>query len=62
MGYQHISLGDGNRLPVCTKAVLAATRKDSPCILAIRMHMGRDLLAGLDIPSNDRCVSRLGDD
>ena len=25
MGYQHISLGDGNRLSVSTKAVLAAT-------------------------------------
>jgi hypothetical protein len=24
--------------------------------------MRRDLLAGLDVPSNDRCVSRLGDD
>ncbi len=62
MGYQHISLGNGNRFPARTKAVLTATRKDGPCILAIRMHMSRDLLAGLDIPSNDRCVSRLGDD
>lgn len=62
MGYQHISLGDGNRLSISTKAVLAATREDGPCILAIRMHMSRDLLAGLDSPSNDRCVSRLGDD
>ena len=26
------------------------------------MNMSRDLLAGLDIPSNDRSVSRLGDD
>ena len=25
MGYQHISFGDGNRLPVGTDAVLAAT-------------------------------------
>ena len=62
MGYKHISLGYGNRLPVSTDAVLAATRKDGPCILAIRMHMSRDMLAGLDMPSNDRSVSRLGDD
>jgi hypothetical protein len=24
--------------------------------------MSRDTLAGLDVPGNDRCVSRLGDD
>jgi hypothetical protein len=26
------------------------------------MNMSRDLLAGLEMPSNDSCVSRLGDD
>ena len=62
MGYKNVSLGDGNRLPIRTNAVLAATGKDGPRILAIRMHMGRDTLAGLDSPCNDRCVSRLGDD
>jgi len=62
MGDQHISLGYDNRLPLSADTVLAATGKDGPCVLTFRMHMSRDALAGLDVPGNDRCVSRFGDD
>jgi len=54
MGYQHVSLGDGNRLPIRTNEILAATGENGPCILAIRMYMSRDTLTWFDMPSNDR--------
>jgi len=54
MGYQHISLGDGNRLPSGTNEILAATGKNGPGILAIRMYMSSDTLTWVDMPSHDR--------
>jgi len=54
MGYQHISLGNGNRLASGTNEILAATGKNGPGILAIRMYMSRNTLTRFDMPSHDR--------